>query len=221
MLFNIDFLVVLKIVFLDILLGGDNAIVIAMACVALKPEERKKGFIYGTAAAIVLRLLLLGFATQVMQIAFVQILAGLVLVYIAIKLASDPGDEEDAVPSSDRLWVAVKTIAIADVSMSIDNVFAVAGVAQETGAHSFYYAASGVLFSIPIIVYCASWITVFMQKYGWIKYAGAALLGWVGAELILSDPCVLKYMDFGAYYKYGFQAYVAFICPLCASPKKL
>ena len=178
--------VLLKIIFVDILLGGDNAIVIAMACASIPLAQRSKAIWLGAGAAIALRVIILALASLIIGIPFIKIAAGLMLLWIGIKLVTDDGGH-DEVAQSEKVWEAVKTIAIADVVMSIDNVFAVTGASQATGDHSLMYSIAGILFTIPVIILGASAITKVFDRFPLIIWGGAGLLGWVGAEMIVSD----------------------------------
>src|SRR5688572_23407536 len=125
------------IILIDILLGGDNAVVIALACRGLPPAQRRKGIIFGTAGAIVLRVILIAFALALLAVPYLKVVGGLLLLWIGVKLLMPQHDEEDhgAIASSDKLWGAVKTVIIADLVMSVDNVLAIAGAAESAGQH--------------------------------------------------------------------------------------
>jgi YjbE family integral membrane protein len=191
--FTIDFSAILKIVGIDIMLGVDNAVVIALACASLPAALRSRAVIYGTAGAVILRAVLLVFASYLMDITAVKLVAGGYLLWIGYKLLSE-NDDEHEVASSQHIWGAVKTIIIADFMMSLDNVLAVAGAAQSAGTHSNAYAIAGIVLSIPIIVFGAQGIMKLMDKFPIIIWVGAGLLGWVGAEMMISDPLLADYM---------------------------
>ena len=196
MFFEIDWVAVAKIVGLDILLGGDNAICIALACAGIPLAMRNKAMMLGTGAAVGLRILILAMAAFVIQIPFVKIAAGAMLFWIGYNLLVASEDSHD-MPETDKVWQAVKNIAAADLVMSIDNVFAVTGASQSAGEHSMSYAIGGILLSIPIIMFGAKMISAVMDKFPIIIWAGAALLGWVGMEMILSDGFVAQYIEHG------------------------
>lgn len=183
----IDWSALLKIVLIDIVLGGDNAIVIAVACAGIPLAYQRKAILYGTAAAIAMRIVVLLLASYVMQIPFVKLVAGLMLFWVGYKLLVGGGSDHNIEPQ-DKMWDAIKAIAIADLVMSIDNVFAVTGAAQSAGEHSGIYAVAGVLLSIPIIVFGASLITKLMDRFPIIIWAGGALLGWVATEMVIGEP---------------------------------
>ncbi|KVP75389.1 hypothetical protein WJ97_13315 [Burkholderia ubonensis] len=190
----LDWGAIAKIVGVDIMLGVDNAIVIALACAALPKEVRGKAILWGTAGAIGLRAILLAFAGFIMGVPYVKLLAGAYLLYLGFKLmTSDEGEHN--VPAADRMLTAVKTIIVADFMMSLDNVLAVAAAATSAGEHSTLYAIAGIVLSIPVIVFGANALTGLMNKFPVIVWLGAGLLGWVGAEMIVSDPLLAARVD--------------------------
>lgn len=177
-----------KIIGIDILLSGDNALVIAMACYALPARQRFWGMILGAGGAVALRILLTGIATTLLELPYLKLIGGLILLlYIAPKmLVPDDSDEGD---SPDRLWAAVRTIVLADIIMSIDNVLAVAVAAQG----SVLLLAIALALSIPFVVGGATIISAFLGRFPILIWAGAGLLGWIGGETIVSDPFVASY----------------------------
>lgn len=203
---HIDYAALLQIVFLDVLLGGDNAIVIAMACAALPQPLRVKGMVLGAGAAILLRVLALGGTSVILGVPCLKIVAGLALAWIGVQLLVG-GDDDGTVEPQDKLWSAVRTVAVADLMMSLDNVLAVSGAAQSAGEHSVMYASVGVALSIPIVIGGASFLTSMIDKYPGVTWFGGGLLGWVGFEMILGDPILQQYIvglsDY-PYAKYGF-----------------
>ena len=190
---QIDWVAVLKIVGIDIMLGVDNAIVIALACAALPLEMRKRAVILGTAGAVGLRAILLVFAGYLIGLTWVKLIAGAYLLYIGYKLLMDSGDEHE-VDSPNRIFDAVKTIIVADFMMSLDNVLAVVGAAQSAGDHSTAYAIAGIVLSIPVIIFGAQGIMKLMERFPVIIWLGAGLLGWVGAEMMITDPVLSAYI---------------------------
>lgn len=132
---EIHWVAVLQIILIDILLGGDNAVVIALACRSLDPHLRTKGIIYGAGGAILLRVILIAFAVSVMNIPFLKFCGGILLLWIGIKLIAPADEGEHEIHASKRLWGAVKTIILADLVMSIDNVIAIAGAAEQAPGH--------------------------------------------------------------------------------------
>jgi YjbE family integral membrane protein len=182
-----------QIIVIDILLGGDNAVVIALACRKLSPELRRKGVFWGTVGAIVLRVILVFFALTLLKIAFLKIVGGLLLVWIGVKLlAPDDEDEHGNIQASDKLWAAVKTVIVADFVMSLDNVIAIAGAAQGAGgSHEMPLVIFGLLVSIPIIVWGSQLVMKLMDRYPAIITVGGMLLGWIAGTMAVSDPAVL------------------------------
>lgn len=178
-----------QIIMIDILLGGDNAVVIALACRKLPPKQRKMGIIYGTAGAILLRVILIFFALTLLAIPFLKIVGALLLVWIGIKLLVPDHEGHGDIAASDKLWAAVKTIIVADLVMSVDNVIAIAGAAQGAGeAHQMPLVIFGLLVSIPIIVWGSQLVIKLMDRYPMIITAGAMLLGWIAGTMLISDP---------------------------------
>ena len=189
----LDWAAIFKITMIDLLLGLDNAIVIALACASLAVSVRGKAILLGTAGAIALRAVLLVFATFLLGIPFLKIFAGVYLIWIGYSLLT--GHEEDPeVEQKSTIWGAVWTIIVADFMLSLDNVMAVAGAASSTGAHSTLYAIAGIVLSIPIIVYGAKYLSGLMDKFPVIIWIGAAMLGVVGAEMIVSDAHFIEYI---------------------------
>lgn len=170
------------IVLMDILLGGDNAVVIAMAANKLPHELRKKAIFIGTAGAVIIRLIMTFAAVWLLTIPYLQVVGGLILLPIAVKLLV-PHEEEAHVEAADSLSGAVKTIIIADAAMGVDNVLAIAGASHG----SFLLVAIGFLISIPIIVGGSTLIGKIMDKYPVVLYGGAGLLGWTGGSMIAHD----------------------------------
>lgn len=186
---TLDYAAILKIIGIDIMLGVDNAIVIALACAALPIAMRKKAVFWGTAGAVGLRIALLAFASVLIGLTWIKLVAGAYLLFIGYKLLIDNQAQHDIKPAA-TLFGAMQTIIVADFMMSLDNVLAVTAAAQSAGSHSMVYAVLGVLLSIPIIIYGAQGIIKLMDKYKFIIWIGAGLLGWVGVEMMMTDPAV-------------------------------
>lgn len=187
-----------QIILIDILLGGDNAVVIALACRKLPPEQRRKGIIWGTAGAIILRVVLIIFAMTLLTLPFLKLVGALLLVWIGIKLIA-PDDENHDIQGSDKLLAAIKTIIVADLVMSVDNVIAIAGAAQSSGEHSTLLVVLGLLISIPIIVWGSQLVIKLMEKYPLIIVLGGMLLGWIAGGMVVTDPVFLSYAEKGAW----------------------
>jgi len=168
-----------QIIMIDIVLGGDNAVVIALACRKLPPPQRVKGILWGTAGAIVLRVILIFFALQLLAIPFLKLAGAVLLVWIGVKLLLPEHDDGHGnIAGSDRLWGAVKTVIVADLVMSVDNVIAIAGAAENAGGdHTMALVIFGLLVSIPIIVWGSQLVLKLMDRYPAIVTAGAMLLG--------------------------------------------
>ncbi|AMM24854.1 TerC family protein [Variovorax sp. PAMC 28711] len=181
-----------QIIMIDILLGGDNAVVIALACRKLPPAQRTKGILWGTAGAIILRVILIFFALTLLAIPFLKLVGAALLIWIGVKLlAPDQDDPHGSIQGSDKLWAAVKTVIIADLVMSVDNVIAIAGAAQGAGqAHQMPLVIFGLLVSIPIIVWGSQLVIKLMDRYPMIITAGGMLLGWIAGTMAVSDPAV-------------------------------
>jgi len=194
-----------QIIMIDILLGGDNAVVIALACRKLPPAQRTKGIIWGTAGAILLRVILIFFALTLLAIPYLKLVGALLLVWIGVKLIApdDEGGHGD-VQASDKLWAAVKTVIVADLVMSVDNVIAIAGAAEGAGGdHKMPLVVFGLLVSIPIIVWGSQLVIKLMDRFPTIITAGGMLLGWIAGTMIVSDPGLLPYLPTVAAAKAG------------------
>ncbi len=177
-----------QIIIIDILLGGDNAVVIALACRKLPPAQRTKGIIWGTAGAIVLRVILIAFAMTLLNLPFLKVVGAILLVWIGIKLLAPDEDGHGDVQGSDKLFTAIKTIIVADLVMSVDNVIAIAGAAQNAGEHAMLLVVLGLLISIPIIVWGSQLVIKLMERYPSIITAGGMLLGWIAGSMLVTDP---------------------------------
>jgi YjbE family integral membrane protein len=179
-----------QIIMIDILLGGDNAVVIALACRKLSPDLRTKGIIWGTAGAVILRVILIFFALQLLAIPFLKIIGAALLVWIGVKLLlPETEDAHGNIDGSERLWGAVKTVIIADLVMSVDNVIAIAGAAETAGSgHTMPLVIFGLLVSIPIIVWGSQFVMKLMDKFPMVITFGAMLLGWIAATMAITDP---------------------------------
>lgn len=179
-----------QIILIDILLGGDNAVVIALACRQLPESQRLKGVIWGTVGAILLRVALIAFAITLLQVPFLKIAGAALLIWIGVKLIT-PHDEDahGNIQASDKLWSAVKTVIVADLVMSIDNVIAIAGAAQNAGEqHQMALVIFGLVVSIPIIVWGSQIVLKLMDRFPVIILLGGMLLGWIAGGMFQTDP---------------------------------
>ena len=181
-----------QIIIIDILLGGDNAVVIALACRKLPAAQRTKGIIWGTAGAIILRVILIIFAMTLLNIPFLKVVGAVLLLWIGVKLLAPDEDAHGNVAESDKLLAAIKTIIIADLVMSVDNVIAIAGAAQNAGEHSTLLVVLGLLISIPIIVWGSQLVIKLMERFPFIITAGGMLLGWIAGGMLVTDPAFVN-----------------------------
>ena len=180
---------VLQIIWINVLLSGDNAIVIALACRNLPHRQRLGGMVLGTGVALLLRLIFATIVTTLMVLPYVKMVGGILLFWIAVKLLVPNEEPANRDSASDGLWRAVKLIAVADVVMSLDNVIAVAAVAD--GSLALLVFGLGV--SIPAIVAGANIIMAMLNHFPVIIWAGAALLGWIAGDVIATDPVIADY----------------------------
>lgn len=193
-----------QIILIDILLGGDNAVVIALACRGLPPKQRKLGIIYGTAGAIVLRVILIAFALALLAIPYLKVVGALLLIWIGVKLMVPADDDDHAnINPSDKLWGAVKTVIVADLVMSVDNVLAIAGAAESAGSHQLPLVIFGLLVSIPIIVAGSQIVLKLMDRFPIIITLGAMLLGWIAGQMAYTDPAVKPYVPAEKMWEYA------------------
>ena len=181
---------VLQIIAIDILLGGDNAVVIALACRKLPEAQRNKGIAWGVVGAIGLRIVMIFFALQLLALPFLKIIGALLLLWIGVKLLQSEDDDHDNVEGATTLMGAVKTIVIADAVMSLDNVIAVAGAAHG----NMGLVVFGILFSIPIIVWGSKFVLTLMDRFPIVITLGGALLGWIAGDMLFGDVAVKPYI---------------------------
>lgn len=203
---NLNWVAVAQIILIDILLGGDNAIVIALACRNLPDKLRMKGIVWGTVGAIGIRIALIAFAVTMLQLPFLKLIGGILLLWIGIKLLNED-DEHTDINGSDRLWGAVKTVIVADLVMSLDNVIAIASAAEQAaGEHQLLLVVFGIVVSIPIIVWGSTLVLKLMEKFPVIVTLGAALLGYIAGGMIFSDVAVQGWIE-------GFIGDTEFVLP--------
>ena len=182
---------VLQIIAIDIVLGGDNAIIIALACRNLPKHQRRAGILWGTAGAIILRVILVFFATSLMGIPVLRLVGGILLILIGIKLLTEveTHDLDGKINQSSNLLTAIRTIIIADFVMSLDNALAITAAAKgDIGLVVF-----GLLLSVPIIIWGSALIIRLMERFPIIITAGAGLLGWLGGGLMISDKLLAEF----------------------------
>lgn len=181
----------LQIIWIDLLLSGDNAVVIALACRSLPEKQRKVGIWLGASAAIGLRIIFALVVTYLLLVPYLKVVGGLLLFWIAVKLAMGEEEEHSNIEGGTTLWQAVRTIAIADAVMSLDNVIAIAAASR---GHPELFIF-GLLLSIPLIIMGAQFLTSIITRYPILIWLGAALLGWIAAEMILGDIAVLQWLQ--------------------------
>jgi YjbE family integral membrane protein len=179
---------VLEIIWINVLLSGDNAIVIALACRRLAPRQRMAGMVFGTVAALVMRLVFAGIVLTLMSIPYLKIAGGAALLWIAMKLLVPSEESGKTATPTDSLMRAIAVIAAADIVMSLDNVIAVAAAAHG----NFALLVFGLAISVPAIVVGASVISSALTYLPILIWAGAALLGWIAGDVIATDPVVVE-----------------------------
>ena len=181
---SVDFWIgLLKIIWINIILSGDNAVVIALAARSLPPQQQRKAIFWGSSAAVVLRIALTVVAAKLLELSYLQIAGGLLLLYIGVQLLSDEEEGEGDGKEHSSLMAAVRTILIADLVMSLDNVIGVAAAAKG----SMLLLILGLAISIPLVVFGSTLMIKLMERFPVIVTFGAALIGWVGGETIVSD----------------------------------
>ncbi|MBI4902700.1 MAG: TerC family protein [Acidobacteria bacterium] len=201
--FDTQFLLsILTIVVIDLLLSGDNAVVIALAVKSLPQRERKMGIIFGTSLAVVLRIVLTFFAAKLLGLSFVKLVGGLLLLWIAVKLLAQDEEEHHGGHAASSLWTAMTYIVVADVTMSTDNILAIAGASHGSGALLIF----GLGLSIPLMLFTSNLLSRFMERYPVIVVIGAAILGRVAGDMIMSDPWVVATLHPAKWLDYVVQA---------------
>jgi len=191
---------VLQIIAIDIVLGGDNAVVIALASRRLPLHQRKQAIFWGVFGAIALRVVLIFFALQLLQIPYLKIVGGILLFWIGLKLMAPHDDGGHEIDASSNLLGAIKTIIVADAVMSLDNVIAIAGAAKD----SIGLVVFGLVVSVPIIVWGSKLVLMLMDRFPVVIVGGAALLGWIGGDMLVHDIVVKDWMMANAaWLKYG------------------
>jgi YjbE family integral membrane protein len=191
-----------SIILIDLLLAGDNALVIAMAVRALPQRQRRLAITFGAAAAVALRVVITIAAARLLGIEFIKLIGGAFVIWIAVKVLADASAEPAAEPPRGQLIKAIWFIVVADITMSIDNVLAVAGAARGSVPLIIF----GLCVSIPFVVFSSNLIATLMDRYPAVVYLGSAVLGKVGAEMMLTDPFVVKTMNPPAGLIYGAEA---------------
>ena len=196
------FLDALSIILIDVLLGGDNAVVIALAVKSLPDKQRKLGILFGTGAAVVLRIVLTFFASQLLQVQFLRLGGGLVILWIAVKLLTEAEEAVGAEHHVQSLKHAIWLILVADITMSVDNILAVAGASKGNVGLLIF----GLILSISFVAFTSSLLAKLMDKYPVIIWIGSLILGRVGGDIIAGDPWFQATFHPSAALHYGFEA---------------
>ncbi len=197
---------VLSIVLIDLLLAGDNAVVIAMAVQGLPAEQRRRGIVFGALAAVALRVVLTFFVAQLLRVQYLKLAGGLVILWIAMKLfVQEEGPGADGNPAVRSVWDAIRVIVVADITMSLDNMLAVGGASHG----NLFLLLFGLALSIPFIILASSVLARLMARYPIILYAGAGVLGKVSAEMILTDPAIQRIAHPSSLAVHGAEALLA------------
>lgn len=202
--FTMEFLMgFLSIIIIDLILAGDNAVVIAMAVRSLPRDQRRKGIILGAGAAVALRVILTFFASQLLTIRFVKFIGGALILWIAVKLFMEGAPAEESDREAKTLMQAMWIIVVADITMSTDNVLAVAGASRG----NLFLLLFGLGLSIPFVVFTSGLLSALMDRYPIIIYIGAAILGRVGGEMMMTDPFVVETFHPPTWLRYGVEAF--------------
>ena len=181
----------MKLIWINIILSGDNAVVIALAARSLPPHQQQKAILFGSGAAVVLRIILTVVAVQLLALSYLQIVGGLLLLWIGVQLLSEEDEEEEGDVKQASLMTAIRTILIADIVMSLDNVIAVAAAAK--GSNTLLII--GLAISIPLVIFGSTLMIKLMERFPVIVTLGAALIGWVGGETIISDVALKSALE--------------------------
>ena len=196
-----------QIIWINIILSGDNAVVIALAARSLPPQQQKQAIMWGSAGAVVLRIVLTFIAAYLLQWKYVQLVGGLLLLYIGVQLLMDEGGDEDGGEVKEVTFMAAfRTILIADLVMSLDNVIAVALAAKIEGVINYPLLVIGLVISIPMVIFGSKVMIQLMEKYPVIIVLGAALIGWVAGDAISHDPGLAFIFSGNAFLAYALKA---------------
>ena len=188
---TLNWAAVFQIIMIDLLLGGDNAVVIALACRNLEPAKRVQGILWGTAGAIALRVVLVAFALEILDIPFLKLIGGVLLLWIGVRLML-PDENAHDVRAGASIAAAVRTIIVADFVMSLDNVIAISAAAESAHpAHQVGLVAFGLLASIPIIVWGSTLVLGLIDRFPVVITLGALLLGWIAGGMMLNDSFLI------------------------------
>ena len=196
------FTALVSIIVINIVLSGDNAVVIAMAVRSLPRAQRQKGILVGAAGAVVLRVILTFFVARFLQTPYLKLIGGALILWLAVKLFVDTNPENDSDKEASTIWQALKIIVIADITMSLDNMLGVGAASKG----NLFLLIFGLTTSIPIMIFTSNLLSMLMDKYPIIITVGAALLGKVGAEMIVTDPVLEQFLPHGEFFIYLIEA---------------
>ena len=205
------FMAVMSIVLIDLVLAGDNAVVIAMAVKNLSGKKRQLGIILGSGGAVAIRVICTFLVAQLLNMPFVKLIGGAVVIWIAVKLLTEGTNENPRQKECNSLWQALWIIIVADLSMGIDNMLAVGAASHG----NLFLLLFGLILSIPMVVFMSTWLSKLMDRYPIILWLGAAVLGKVGGEMMITDPWVKELLNPPKWAEYAIMAFfVLFVCTL-------
>jgi YjbE family integral membrane protein len=196
------FTALVSIIVINIVLSGDNAVVIAMAVRSLPRSQRQKGILVGAAGAVVLRVILTFFVARFLQTPYLKLIGGALILWLAVKLFVDTNPENDSEKEASTIWQALKIIVIADITMSLDNMLGVGAASKG----NLFLLIFGLTTSIPIMIFTSNLLSMLMDKYPIIITIGAALLGKVGGEMIVTDPVLEQFLPHSELFIYLIEA---------------
>lgn len=196
----------LRIIAIDIVLAGDNAVVIAMAVRSLPERQRRQGIFWGALAAVGMRVAITIVAVQLLAIPYLSAVGGALVLWIAAKLLAQEPPDASGLRAAANFWQAIRIIMFADLVMSTDNILAIAGASGGSKALVLF----GLALSIPIVMFCSALIAMLMDRYPWLAYVGAGILGWTGGEMIGHDQAIMAHIgETAGIWKWVFAAVAA------------
>jgi YjbE family integral membrane protein len=189
-------LALVKVLTVNLILSGDNAVVIAMAARSLEGRQRRQAILWGAAGAVALRLVFAAVISYLLEIPFLQVVGGLLLLWIAWKLVHDETEEgEEKIEAGQSAWQAIRIIIVADAVMSLDNVIALVGAARINGEVNFWLLVIGLATTIPLVIFGAALLTTLLDRFPILIYAGAALLVYISVEMFFADKALHHYLE--------------------------
>ena len=196
MLDAVFWLALVKVLTVNLILSGDNAVVIAMAARSLEGRQRRQAILWGAAGAVALRLVFAAVISYLLEIPFLQVVGGLLLLWIAWKLVHDETEEgEEKIEAGQSAWQAIRIIIVADAVMSLDNVIALVGAARINGEVNFWLLVIGLATTIPLVIFGAALLTTLLDRFPILIYAGAALLVYISVEMFFADKALHHYLE--------------------------